>query len=98
MVALFILLRCVMGENEIVIFGWYMADEAGFHQLLVARFAIGKITKTPVAGGGILFGVFDHELHVYARARYERLNAGTGEAFGYGRDDEERCFHFKNLQ
>src|SRR5262249_54805987 len=82
MVALFILLRCVMGENEIVIFGRLMTRETGLHQLLVAGFAVGEIAETPATGGGVFLGVLDHELHVHARTRDERLNSGAGESFG----------------
>ena len=71
-----------MSEDKVVVFGRYVAVEAGFHQRLVAWFAVGKVAKTPAARCGVLLRVFHHELHVHARAGDERLDASAGKAFG----------------
>ena len=44
-----------MSEDKVVIFGRFVAAEAGFVQCLIARFSVLKVTKPPTACRGILF-------------------------------------------
>ncbi len=47
-------LRCVMGENIVVIFGGRVAGEAGLVQRLVAWLSAHKVSKPPAARRGVL--------------------------------------------
>jgi hypothetical protein len=64
---------CVTGEDKVARFDLIVAGEAGFHERLVARFAILEVSEAPTARCGVLFCVLDHKLNVRWGAGYERL-------------------------
>jgi hypothetical protein len=64
---------CVPGEDKVARFDLIVAEEAGLHQRLVARFAVLEVSEAPTARCGVLFLVLDHKLNVRWAARYERL-------------------------
>ena len=66
-------LLCVTGEDKVARFDLIVAGEAGFHERLVAGFAVLEVSKTPTACCGVLFCVLDHKLNVRWGAGYERL-------------------------
>ena len=64
---------CVTGEDKVARFDLIVAGEAGFHERLVARFAVLEVSETPTARCWVLFCVLDHKLNVRWGAGYERL-------------------------
>ena len=66
---------CVTGEDKVARFDLIVAGEAGFHERLVARFAVLEVSETPTARCGVLFCVLDHELNVRWGAGYEGLGS-----------------------
>ena len=47
--------RRVMSEDEVAVFGRFVAREAGFVQRLVTRFAVLEVTESPASRRGVLF-------------------------------------------
>src|SRR5215831_11404343 len=65
---------CVTGEDKVARFDLIVAGKAGFHECLVARFAVLEVSETPTARCGILFCVLD------------LLTCATGHAIGQNPD------------
>src|SRR5277367_690951 len=68
-------LRCVVGEDKVVIFRWFVARETSLVQRLAGRFAVLKIAEAPAARCCILFGILHHDLDIDGGAHNERLSA-----------------------
>src|SRR5262252_4619864 len=64
---------CVTREDKVARFDLIVAGKAGFHERLVARFAVLEVSGTPTARCGVLFCFLDHKLNVRWGAGYERL-------------------------
>src|SRR5262245_52866699 len=61
---------CVTGEDKVTRFDLIVAGKAGFHEGLVARFAVLEVSETPTARRGVLFCILDHKLNVRWGAGY----------------------------
>jgi hypothetical protein len=64
---------CVAGEDKVARFNLIVAGKAGFHERLVGRLAVLKVSETPTTRCGVLSCVLDHKLNVRWGAGYERL-------------------------